>query len=77
MIIMRTLALAFAALIAASALPEPASAGTPYTCLCEGKKKRSIGSTYFCGHRKPSCTRKDYNAFREKACAAQGCSVAR
>ncbi len=60
-----------------SSLPVPVHAGTPYTCLCDGKKQRSIASTYFCGHRKPACTRKEFNAFRAKACAADGCNVAR
>ena len=78
MMVLRALALTSAALVGVSSLPAPtAHAGTPYTCVCEGKKKRSIGSTYFCGHRKPACTTKEYNAFRKDACAAKGCTVAR
>jgi hypothetical protein len=63
--------------VALALLPTPVSAGTPYTCRCEGKTKRFIGGTYFCGHRKPECTYKQYIEFRARACASQNCTVAR
>ena len=57
------------------AIAPSAEAGTPYTCLCKGGLKRFIGSTYFCGHRHPPCSYKEYVAFRLKACTANRCTV--
>ncbi len=56
-------------------LAPPAHAGTPYTCSCDGKLKRFIGGTYFCGRRTPACTSREYRAFRRNACAANACRV--
>ena len=77
MTVARLFSILCVAMIALAAMPAPVEAGTPYTCLCEGKKKRFIGTTYFCGHRKPKCTSKEYRSFREQGCAESKCTVPR
>jgi hypothetical protein len=63
-------------------------AGTPWSCVCDGKKKRFIGATkaceldaYFRAHktlegysrRGPSCTRAQFVAWNTRACREEGC----
>jgi hypothetical protein len=68
-----------------------ALAGQPWSCLCDGKPKRSIASTYACeadlykesGRRirsgsklaVPRCTAPQFRAWNRRACASIGCSL--
>jgi hypothetical protein len=71
------------------AAPEPAEAGTPYTCVCNGKDKRFIGATRGCeidrdraqGIKRPGvtllklprCSTAEAKAWRASACRSNGC----
>jgi hypothetical protein len=65
-----------------------AEAGTPWSCVCDGKTKRFIGATRACeldmyqrthksldGYklRGPRCTRADFIAWNSQACREEGC----
>lgn len=74
--------------LALVAMVPAADAGTPWSCMCEGKKKRFIGATRACeidmyqrthktldGYkfRGPSCTRAQFIAWNARACRQEGC----
>jgi hypothetical protein len=79
------------AFIAALSAGSSAYAGTPWSCMCDGKVKRSIASTYICetslykGTGKtvrqggkllvPRCTAPQFRAWNRRACASIGCSL--
>lgn len=52
-----------------------AHAAQPYSCICNGEKKRFLASTKHCErqHNVKSCSQKQYNATYTKACKANGC----
>jgi hypothetical protein len=77
---------------AATMLPAAsASAGQPWSCMCDGKVKRTIASTYACesdlhkgsGRRVssgfklfvPRCTAPQFRSWNRRACAKIGCTL--
>jgi hypothetical protein len=59
-----------------------AAAGTPWSCVCNGKPKRFIASTRICEHQLAAangkkvraCTTEQFKAWNRKACKQEGCS---
>ena len=54
-----------------------AHAAQPYTCICNGEKKRFLASTKYCERQNnvKSCSQQQYNATYTKACKANGCRL--
>jgi hypothetical protein len=54
-----------------------AHAAQPYTCICNGEKKRFLASTKYCERQNnvKSCSQRQYNATYTKACKANGCRL--
>lgn len=66
-----------------------AEAGQPWSCICQGKARRFIASTYKCEHDLwkgkgvrvssgfrlfvPRCTRAQFRVWQAKACRKAGC----
>lgn len=67
--------------------PSPAEAGQPWSCTCNGKTKRFIASTKACEKAQPKnssikrmskmipCTRSEFVAWNQKACAQKSCTL--
>ena len=80
-----------AASLAVFATIPTAEAGQPWSCLCDGVKKRFIASTKACEWSQPknrslrntpggmrlltSCTRSEFIAWNRKACIQEKCSL--
>lgn len=72
---------------------EPAAAGTPWSCQCNGKPKRFIGATHACEHTLyagtkkyiaggpkwylPYCTSAQWKTWNRNACKSEGCTLLR
>ena len=78
--------------VAATMLVMPAAnAGQPWSCMCDGRLKRTIASTYACesdlhkgtGRRVhqgfklfvPACNRTQFRNWNRRACASIGCTL--
>jgi hypothetical protein len=78
-------------IITASMLTGTADAGTPWSCICDGKLRRVIAGTFACefdlnkdngrrvriGNRLlvPHCTSTQFRAWNRRACAEDGCTL--
>ena len=77
--------------VALLVLGVPAEAGQPWSCVCNGKPKRFIGSTNICGKdlyrsthtvilegvklKIPRCSRAQFVAWNARACREEGCKL--
>jgi hypothetical protein len=60
----------------------PVAAGQPWTCVCNGVKKRYIASTRHCENKfkipkGQGCTSKQYRSVYAPYCVKNGCTLAR
>lgn len=69
--------LAVAIALAIPLIVTTAQAAQPYSCICDGVKKRFLASTRMCEKQAnvKSCSAAQFAAFNKRACKANGCKA--